>query len=67
MDGLDKPLRGIVGVTLVAYTGRFFGAIAGEAPWEAEGKGLTSNASPSASQADLSKKPTRVRTLVVTL
>ena len=42
------------------YTGRFFGKNASQTAWEADGKDVSGDVSPSASQADPSKKPTRV-------
>ena len=42
------------------YKGRFFGIHAFGVPWEADGKEIMCDVSPSASQADLSKKPTLV-------
>jgi hypothetical protein len=43
------------------YKGRFFGIHAFGVPWEADGKEIMCDVSPSASQADLSKKPTLVK------
>src|SRR5260370_9053107 len=49
--GVNGPTRG--------FTGRFFGTIACEPACEAAGEDIICDVSPSASQADLSKKPTR--------